>query len=326
MQMKELFDLVTNFKLSKALIAATSVGIIETLAKQPYDLEQLTVLLSLDLKGTESLLKVLLSAEIVELKNNNYSVKNELAPLLSKNSPESIINYIKWQRHQFSRYNDLESSLTKNDISNSFFDSSSTAIWVDCLAELAQWDNYAEKIINKISCNGVKQVFDLGGGSGIYSIKLCRLYPRLTSIIFEQAKVIPYTRRSIQRFALENRIEIIESNIFCDKLPKNAELILVVNVLHGKSKNQITRLLKNIHSSLKDDGQLVLAGDHLSSNNILSPTGAMLNLTMLLNGGGCNYSVDEILLFLKYTGFVVKEIINIKNNSVADMIIASKSN
>lgn len=326
MQMRKLFDLVTNFKLSKALIAATYVGIIETLAKQPCNLEQLTVQLSLDLKGTESLLQVLLSAEIVELNNNNYSVKNELAPFLSKDSPRSIINYIKWQRYQFSRYNDLENSLTNGNIHNSILGRASTTIWIDCLAELAQWDNYAEKIINKISFNGVKQVLDLGGGSGIYSIKLCRLHPKLVSTIYEQSKIAPYTRRYVQQYALDDRINVLERDIFRDRLPKNADLVLVVNVLHGKPKEQIIRLLKNIHSALKNDGQLVFVGDHLSSNNILSPTGVMLNLTMLLNGGGCNYSVDEILLFLKCTGFIVKEIINIKNNSVADMIVASRSN
>ena len=92
-------------------------------------------------------------------------------------------------------------------------------------------------------------MLELGGAQGLYSIELCKKYPRLRSSVLDLPPVKKYADECIAKQHAANNVSFVASDFMKDELPKGNDIILAFNIIHGLNPAKNDELAKNVFSS-----------------------------------------------------------------------------
>jgi len=117
----------------------------------------------------------------------------------------------------------------------------------------------AEALARAIDLSGRKEMVDIGCGSGLYSIVLCRHYPHLQATLLDIKEALKTTGQFIRKSKLGNRISIRESDITKDSYGENMDVALLSDVLYQERSCCMT-ILRSAYNALTPEGILVVRG------------------------------------------------------------------
>jgi SAM-dependent methyltransferase len=161
----------------------------------------------------------------------------------------------------------------------------------------------AHGLIKAVDLRGSHRLLDIGGGSGIYAIKIVQNQPGLKAAVFEKPPVDKAARYSVNKFELSDRIKIIAGDVFKDKLPGGYDIHLISHVLHDWDWPEVRAILKNSYTSLEPGGKIILHDAHINRRKTGPVSVAEYSvLLMFLSEGKC-YSIKEMGGVLTETGF-----------------------
>ena len=167
--------------------------------------------------------------------------------------------------------------------------------------------NVAPALAAQVDLGDAELLFDVGGGSGIYSIALLKRYSQLRAIVVDRPEVLRVADEFRQRYNVADRLELREGDMFTDPLPTGADAVLLSNVLHDWDIPECQELIARCHSALKPGGQLLIHDVFLNDDQdgplpIALYSAALFTLTM-----GRAYSAAEYREWLTAAGFEVEE-------------------
>ena len=148
------------------------------------------------------------------------------------------------------------------------------------------------------------RLLDVGGGAGTFSLCFCQRHRRLRATIFDLPLAAEIARSFVERWGLEDRIEVVVGDAFAGPLPPGHDAIFLSNVLHGHGEAANRRLLAHAAAALPPGGLLVVR-DIFMHEGLTEPTmGAVFSVNMLLHTteGRC-YSFQEVAGWLESAGF-----------------------
>lgn len=102
--------------------------------------------------------------------------------------------------------------------------------------------------LEHIDLTGRKQLFDVGGGPGTYSILACRKYPQLSATVFDLPETIAIARPIIEAEGLADRISVRAGSWETDDFGEHNDVVLFSNVLHGPASMAALKLQKAFDS------------------------------------------------------------------------------
>ncbi len=117
----------------------------------------------------------------------------------------------------------------------------------------------AAALASAVDLVGCRTLVDVGCGSGLYSITLCRHYPDLKAVLLDREEVLAITDRFIQKSYLQNRIRIRAADILKDPFGTDVDVVLLSDVLYQDSSICI-RILQSAYDALAPDGLLIIRG------------------------------------------------------------------
>ena len=91
-------------------------------------------------------------------------------------------------------------------------------------------NSFAEQLANMLDLRGVKQVLDLGGGSGVVSFALLRKQTDLTSVVVDVENVCQAGREIASENKLEKRIKYLAADFLKDELPTGFDMVMLCDV------------------------------------------------------------------------------------------------
>ena len=149
------------------------------------------------------------------------------------------------------------------------------------------------------------KLMDIGGGSGVYPIQIVKQQTNMNAVVLDLKPVCIVAEEYIQRFNLQNKIQIIAFDLFKDNFPNDCDVALLSNIIHWLNKNQIVMLFKKIYKSLPRDHGTLLISEWLLNDDMTGPIpSAIMSMTMILEQTeGRNYSYLEISRMLIKAGF-----------------------
>lgn len=149
-----------------------------------------------------------------------------------------------------------------------------------------------------------RALIDVGGGAGTYSIALCQEMPQLNADVLDLAPVLAITRHVAEAEGVGDRIKTRIADYRLDPFGKNADIVLMSNVLHQETAEISRSMLQRAHDALRAGGQVVVQGYFLNADKV-SPTFVTLhNLSALaLWDGGSSRTVAEMIQMLRDAGF-----------------------
>ncbi len=172
-------------------------------------------------------------------------------------------------------------------------------------------------ILDQIDLSSRRQLFDLGGGPGSYSIAFCQKFPRLKAILFDLPETIAIAKENITENGMEDRITLQAGNWDTDDFGRGHDVFLASNVMHGPASGAEGKLAK-AWKSMKPGGLLLIQEFLLNDEK----TGPLIPALFNIMVGA--FSRSELFAVIRQAGFVHPQSIAVSEDHSAAWITAEK--
>jgi SAM-dependent methyltransferase len=276
---EDIFELLDGYVISAVLGTAMELGLFWLLAEKPLLAPDVAQYLNIPLNRCLNLLQLLCKLGLLEDSAKGYVPSTTAQEtILDVYSQDTWAFLAREDRYKFSAVRDLAlnicqpistwevQNLTPPDYFGRILENPSEAArFTRMLYEIHT--PLAEQLANILDMRGVKQLMDLGGGSGVVSFALLRRQPDLTSVVVDIENVCLAGREIALENALEKRITYFAADFLQDDLPTGFDMVMFCDV--GPFSES---LLRKIHDVLNPEGHLVIVGQFAPDKNIAAPS------------------------------------------------------
>lgn len=302
-------DLSRSFQLPFVVLALVRAGVFDLLVEGPAAAGDLARACNLDETALSRLLNSLVAVGILERRDRDYAMSDDLASGLSggigcrldgiKHTAEGLDKWIAIEdvlRKGKARYPDALDVTLDPDRNEQFI-----------RAMQAYAGPMALRFAELIPRGGAKTFLDLGGGPGTFSHALLDAWPGLAATIADLPLTLRVTRKLAQELGYGDRLEIIEADFYRDRdvdLGGPYDLVLVSAVIHAEGMEENRDLISRVRRVVSPGGRIVIRERILKDERTGPPPSTMFDVHMLVSTrrGRC-YSLSEISSMLTGAGF-----------------------
>ncbi len=175
----------------------------------------------------------------------------------------------------------------------------------DFIGKMHTWTRAAAGALAKQkSWSGVRNLLDVGGGSGSLSIATASCHPELRSTVFDLEPVCRIAEKNIAGAELSARISTIVGNMFEPGWPAGHDAVLFGNIFHDWDPESCRTFARNAFDALEPGGTIFLHEMPLNERRDGPLLVACFSVSMLLYEKGKQYTLGELEAFLSEAGFV----------------------
>lgn len=161
----------------------------------------------------------------------------------------------------------------------------------------------ADDVLDAYRVDRHRVLMDVGGGEGRFLAAAARRDADLKLMLFDLPPVAERARTHFEHLGLADRAETHGGDFQVDSLPKGADLISLVRVIHDHDDDIVLRLLTAVHAALPREGTLIVA-EPMSGVRGAEPIGdAYFGFYLMAMGRGRPRTATEITELLKQAGF-----------------------
>lgn len=308
-------QLIEDFRRSKAMFTAVSLGVFDALETSPATAFELADRLSVQAEPLERLLDTCVGLKLLRRPNTAYENEPVASAYLCRSSVCSLAGYILYSNDVLFRlWTQLDDAIregtprwgqtfgTHGSIFDHFFRTpEAKETFLRGMHGLGVLSSPA--VVAAFSLAGFRQMVDLGGGTGHLAIAACERYPTLRAIVFDLPQVVETTNKHTAASSAAERLSVLGGDFFCDELP-DADLFGMGRILHDWPEEKIRTLLAKIYHRLPVGGGILLA-EKLLQEDKAGPISAQLqSLNMLVCTEGKERTLSEYRQLLEAAGFV----------------------
>lgn len=151
---------------------------------------------------------------------------------------------------------------------------------------------------------------DVAGGSGGYSIGLCRLRENTRATIYDRPAMLEHAAAAVDEAGLSSQIDLGPWDLRFEAIPTGHDAALVSHVLHLLDREARHDLLKRVRAALPRDGVLVIH-DFVYEDPTLFSSLAASAVDWLSYGTGFTPTYETLTAELTESGFTVSQIVPI---------------
>jgi len=258
---RQISRIAYGFMASKALFAALDLDVFEGLAIQAATLEQLSHKTGIAANRLATLLAALTALGLVVKTEGSYSNAPATQRYLVKGSIAFVGDYYRLQidKQVFPGVIGLTDGMRghpRQSMREMLADPESAALFSDAQHQGSMGP--AVLLSRRVDLSGSSMMLDVAGGSGAFSIVLCKQYAGLSSTIIDFPSVIEVARRYIEAAQLGSRIALAGGDALESTWPKNQDVVLMSYLLSAVGEPDIPSLIDRAWDALRPGGQLVL--------------------------------------------------------------------
>lgn len=291
----------------RCLIAGARLGIFEILAEnQAVSSEQVALQSDCNPAGIEALLNALSGFGYLNCEKGTYSLSKISHKWLVKDSKYSIHDSIIMLADLWDRFGSLEDAV-KTGRTPDFHDPSQPPdFWKRYVRGLAAMAKFSSSmIVRKIKLpKKPARLLDIGGGHGLFSIEFCKKYSLLNADVLDLPQAAEQGRQIVKETGFEKRIQFIEGDFNSSDWGADYDLVLLFNVIHIATPDQVLQMFKNAYRVLKENGVLVvLDAEHQGCTRNVSQAGGFAELFFYVVNGTKAYPENSIRKWMVGAGF-----------------------
>jgi acetylserotonin O-methyltransferase len=309
-----IIDLMEAFRRSKAMFAALSLGVFDSLAQGPATACDLSRRLKTNAEALGRLLDACVALQLLDRRDDAYANTPLAARYLVRSSPESLAGYVRYSDDalypMWAHLDDAVREATprwrqtfgwSGSIFDNFFQTEERKReFLMGMHGLGMWASPA--VVRAFDLSRFKILADLGAATGHLAIAASEAWPELRAIVSDLGEVLPAASDQIAKSPARDRISVMAADFFKDDLPA-ADLYALGRILHDWQEPRIEMLLSKIFKALPSGGALLIA-ERLLDEDRSGPLGAhMQSLNMLVCTEGRERTLSEYEALLKRAGF-----------------------
>lgn len=307
--MRALFDLCAGFVYSQVLLACVRLDVFEAMRDGPQDLVVLAEKLGLDVERARRLLVAAASLHLLRaLPRDRFALDDLGAALLGDTSIGAFVE------HHRLLYDDLRDpvALLRGETATRLSRFWPYAAQSDAEAVEEDFAPYstlmarsqaliARDVLDAYPLNRHRCLLDVGGGEGVFVSAAAARTPQLALKLFDLPAVA--ARAQTRLLSLGSRIEAIGGNFLCDDLPRGADAISFVRVLHDHDDATVAKLLRSACDALPPGGTVIVAEPFAGTPGAEPVGDAYFGMYLLAMGRGRARSAAELTALLRAAGF-----------------------
>jgi SAM-dependent methyltransferase len=254
------FETHFAFRLARSVMAATKLGVFESLAAQAATASEITRRCGTDPGATQKLLIALAGTGYLCFHDGRYALTPTARTWLLAESPGSVVDTVLFAFEEWDLMTHLETYI-------------STGAPIDMHERMTgdQWELYqrsmralagqsAQQVAQAISMpDGATDMIDVGGSHGHYSAVLCRRHPSLHSVVLDLPEAVKAAVPLLSAEKMGDRVV----HRAADALTYNFgvgtyDVVLLSNLAHHFSGLENADLFKRLGRALRPGGVLVV--------------------------------------------------------------------
>ncbi|MDD5007751.1 MAG: methyltransferase [Syntrophorhabdaceae bacterium] len=294
-----------NIMKGRIILTAAELDLFSHLHKRKATAAELASSLGLDTRATTRILDCLVAFDLLKKDYDIYEPTG-VGIYLSKYHPETALPFLHHFRHLWDNWSSLtevvrkggnrkkRSSPQRSEADMKAFIGAMHAIGKDLSREIADFYDLSR----------FKQLLDIGGASGTYTIAFLRKNPGMNAVIFDLPDVIGIAKKQMRKEGLHGRVKFATGDFYKDALPAGADLALLSAIIHQNNPKQNLALFKKVHRALVRGGVLLIRDHIMDESRTNPPAGTVFALNMLVGThSGDTYTFREVRDALEKAGF-----------------------
>ncbi len=296
---------------ARAVMAAITLGVFDSLAEEPADAKALADRLDLDPPGVDALVTALVSLGYLELDGGRARVSAAVSPAVVRGSPQSVATFAgDFGVHHWDAVALLERVLPRGE----------PAAWHDRAADDPLWEAYIEGLFELsaaehdanaalVDVDDPYTMVDVAGGHGSFAMAMCRCHADLSAVVLELPGSARVGRRIVEREGFADRISFREGDVFEDELGADLDVVSAFNLMHHLSPERVVELMRRARIALRAGGRLVIGDtERPEPGSDVSQVGALTGLAFYVESRARTYTVAEYRGWLEEAGFAEVEV------------------
>jgi len=302
-----ILSLARNFMESRILLTGAELDLFTLLNSRPLSALEVAGRVGANLRALTILLDGLVAMGLLVKQEDKYQCSPVISPLLSTDSPGTILPMVLHMAHLWERWSALTKTVQGSDIAGkppgATRNVTEQQAFIEAMHVIAA--PQAPRIVAAVGPGLASALLDVGGGSGTYTLAFLQAVPEMKATLFDRPEVVEMARKRMEDGRVLNRVTLVSGDFYRDELPPGHDLAFLSAIIHQNSPEQNLNLFIKVFRSLERAGRIVIR-DHVMSPDRTRPRdGAIFAVNMLLGTtGGGTYTFDEIKEGLRQAGFI----------------------
>jgi len=323
---QELLKVSGSFWQSCVLHTAAALDVFTPLTDSPATCLQLAETMGIPEKGLCRLLNALVAMHLLDKTGDTYSPSEDGRTYFDKDSEENIAFMLR-HHHQLSKsWSRLDEAIRSGKpFRSSVKQMDEKAIESFIMGMHNNATLNAPYIVPGIDLQGNRNLLDLGGGPGTYSIHFCKQNPQLNATVYDLPTSRPHAEQNIEKFGMSERITFIDGDFNTDKIPGTYDVAWLSHILHSEGEDACQRLIDKVVPALEPGGKIIIHEFILNDDESSPLKPALFSINMLLHTeAGQSYSRAALTRMLENAGIKNIKRIDIESPSGSGIIMGIK--
>lgn len=289
--------LSTAYWESQTLLTATRLKIFDVLSERARSAADVAQVLELDPRAATLLLRGCVALGFLREHDGAFDNAPIASTFLASRSPAYMGNVIRYSDQLYDTWGKLEQSVRSGKPALS-----ADAYLGDGLARTRQFVQamheralgIARALVGTVDLQGRRELLDVGGGPGTYSVLLTQRFAGLHAEVLELPGVAAVARELIANAGATDRVSVRDGDYHVASFGSGRDVVLMSGMFHRESDATCRDLIARAADCLVARGLLIVSDVFTDSDHTQPTFAAMFGLNMMLTApqGGVHADAD----------------------------------
>jgi SAM-dependent methyltransferase len=251
-----LFETHFAFARARAIMAATKLGVFESLSRQAATPGEIADRCGTDVVATQQLLVALAGSDYLVYRDGRYALTPTARTWLLAESPSSMVDAVLFAFDEWELMMHVE-DYVRTGIPLELHQTMTGVQWEHYLRSMRALAGLtAHEVAQAIPVpGGATDMIDVGGSHGRYSVALCRRHSRLRSVVLDLPQAVRVSAPLLTTEKMGARIVHLEADALTHDFGAEAfDVILMCNLAHHFSATENALLFRRLGRALRPRG------------------------------------------------------------------------
>jgi len=281
---------------ARAIVAATELGIFDAIGTGSLSAVAVASGCGTDPRATERLLNLLVSMRYLRFSNGGYRLTKGTQRWMLRDSPEGIRDLVLMKRLEWRWIDGLDAYLrsgTPVDVHGTM----SADDWRAYQRGMRAQANIAGPRLTRFVPvpTGAREMLDIGGSHGYFSVLLCRRHPGLRATVLDLPAAVEQAGPILEPEGMGDRVVLRAGDALTDDLGRaDYDLVLMFSLVHHFDEATNRSLVARAAMALRPGGRMVILEALRPRPGRGGQTGAFFDLYFGMTSESGTWTLDEM--------------------------------